>query len=128
MDYSIFNPVVWTIFMGMILILLVCIKLFHKKYPNFSEIDMTFELETSVLDVTVPTTDFSDKTVKVVDASNPVYTLYPLFLQSNRKFFYVKQDGELIGKVYLDAVLQLEELSESAFPKQVTKYEYYNQA
>ncbi len=35
MDYSPFNPVIWSIFFGFIAVTYLTVRVFHKKYPDY---------------------------------------------------------------------------------------------
>ncbi|WP_027416633.1 hypothetical protein [Aneurinibacillus terranovensis] len=106
-DYTIWNPVVWGIFIGVNIIIVVAIKLFQIRYPQFPEGDLSKGQSMKIRDVMTPTRVSPDKTKIVVEADESVEVVYPLFLKHSEEYLYVKDQEGSVGIISLDQVLGL---------------------
>ncbi|MBB6446290.1 hypothetical protein [Bacillus benzoevorans] len=106
-SYSILNPIVWTLFIGGNLIILLAIKWFHSRYPHFSEVGDTGE-QLLVKEIMLPASTFPDKTRTIVNSEDSISSLYPLFLKYDEEYFYVRNQEGLRGIVSLDRVLGID--------------------
>lgn len=123
-SYSIFNPIVWSIFIGGNLIILISMKWFHARYPHFSKLDVSREKSLKVRDIMIPTTMFPEQTRTIVNGDDSIISLYPLFLKYDEEYFYVRNQEGLMGIVSLDSVLELGSKREMKKMKGVQINEY----
>lgn len=123
-SYSIFNPIVWAIFIGGNLIILIAVKWFHTRYHSFSEVDVSREKSLKVKDMMLPATVFPEQTRTIVNGDDSIISLYTLFLKYDEEYFYVRNQEGLMGIVTLDRVLGIGRKREMEEMKGVQINEY----
>jgi hypothetical protein len=105
--YSIWNPLVWILFIALNAAIVLSVKLFHRRLPHFPEGNPSMDTKMKVRDVMIYSTETLNHLHTTVDADQSVEDLYSIFLKYSEEWFAVKDQQRIVGKISLNEVLGL---------------------